>query len=139
MISDSVRFTIQNAGWSTLHPVEASKTRKAMREYRKMHPACEITGSLNKVQIHHIVPVWADPSLAADPNNFIALSASAHIHIIFGHNGNFGKYYVKNVKDLAERIQHIKNQREIVERPKTIKALGKQNWFDIFLNGFGKT
>lgn len=138
MILDNARFTIQNAGWSALHPIEASKTRKAMREYRKIHPACEITGSLNKVQIHHIVPVWADPSLAADPDNFIALSASAHIHIIFGHNGNFGKYYVKNVKDLAERIRNIKNQMQVVERPKPIKVQSKQSWFEVFLRGFWK-
>lgn len=137
-----MRFFIQNAGWSTLHPIKAIEAQKAMQEYRKRNPACEITGSLNKVQIHHIIPVWADPTLAADPNNFIALSASAHIHIIFGHNGNFGKYYVKNVKDLAQRIRYIKAQSEIVERPKPIVAQSKQNWWRNiirnFVSGFSK-
>lgn len=133
-----MRFFVQNAGWSTLHPIQALQAQKAMQQYRELHPVCEITGSKNKVQIHHIIPVWADPTLAADPNNFIALSASAHIHIIFGHNGNFGKYYVKNVKDLAERIRYIKNQSEIVERPKIIKTQSKFNWLKLFLRCFSK-
>jgi hypothetical protein len=143
MGSDELRFTIQNVGWSALHPIKASEARKAMQEYRKRNPACEITGSLNNVQIHHIIPVWADPSLAADPDNFIALSASAHVHIIFGHNGNFGKYYVKNIKDIAKRIQYIKSQSEIIQRPEPIIIQGQRRWWDsiiaIFLKGFSKS
>lgn len=121
MALDSLRFTIQNAGWSTLHPVQAKEARAAMQKYRELHPACEITGSKNKVQVHHIIPVWKDPSLAADPNNFISLSASAHIHIIFGHNNNFGKYYVPNVKYIAAHIREIRSNIEVVERVKVLE------------------
>lgn len=140
MALDKVRFTIQNAGWSILNPIKASEAREAMNNYRKLHPVCEITGSPNKVQVHHIIPVWADPNLAADPNNFISLSAQAHIHIIFGHNGNFGKYYVKNVKDIAERIRNIKSQSDIVERPPKVQASYKktsiiENLLNIFSKG----
>lgn len=120
---DTFRFTIQNAGWSTLNPSKASEARRAMKKYREEHPTCEITGSKNKIQIHHIVPVWADPSLAADPNNFIALSASAHIHIIFGHAGNFGKRYVKNVKEIADKVTQLTKEFEVVERIETKSRL----------------
>jgi len=30
---------------------------KAMREYKKLHPACEISGSLKDVEPHHVFPV----------------------------------------------------------------------------------
>lgn len=128
-----MRFFIQNAGWSALNPIKAIEAQKAMQEYRKKQPTCEITGSKNKVQIHHIVPVWANPDLAADPNNFIALSASAHIHIIFGHAGNFGQRYVSNVKDIAEKIRAIKDQSNVVHRVK----IAKVSWLQKILNKLG--
>jgi len=129
-----MRFFIQNAGWSALHPIKAIEAKNAMEKYRKLHPTCEITGSKNKVQIHHIVPVWADPSLAADPNNFISLSASAHIHIIFGHNGNFGKHYVPNVKEIAEKIRAVKAESIVVDRPAIAKIKSyKPSWLLTFL------
>lgn len=134
-----MRFFIQNAGWSALHPIKAIEAQQAMSEYRKKHPVCEITGSKNKVQIHHIIPVWADPSLAADPNNFIALSASAHIHIIYGHNGNFARRYVPNIKVIAEKLRAVKQESIIIERPKEVKAKSKILWFDVFLGGFWKS
>lgn len=138
MTSDSLRFTIQNAGWSALNPSKAKEVRKAMDAHRKLYPACAITGSFKKVQVHHIIPVWADPTLAADPDNFISLSSSAHIHIIYGHNNNFGKYYVKNIKDIAEKMREVKMQSEVVERVTIKKVPPKRSFFDIFLRGWGK-
>lgn len=138
MTSDSLRFTIQNAGWSALNPVKAGQVRKAMKEHRKLYPTCAITGTDKKIQVHHIVPVWADPSLAADPDNFISLSSSAHIHIIYGHNSNFGKYYVKNIKDIAKKMRDVKMQSEIVERVTIKNIKPKKSFFDIFLRGWGK-
>lgn len=115
-LNDSVRFTIQNAGWTALHPIKASKTRKAMREYRKTYTKCEITGSTKKLQTHHIIPVWKNPELADDPNNFIVLSASSNIHHIFGHDCSFKTKYVSNIKEIAQEISRIKAQSKVVHR-----------------------
>jgi hypothetical protein len=131
MALDEMRFTIQNAGWSTLNPSQAYQARKAMKEYRKSHPRCEITGSDKKVQIHHIVPVWSNPAKAACPDNFIALSSSAHIHIIYGHAGSFRNSYVPNVKQIAEKYRAIKQDMIIINREDiTTSRLEGKNFFE---------
>ena len=112
----SMNFYIRNVGWAVLNPSEAYQARKAMNEYRKQHPVCEITGSDKKVQIHHIVPVWADPTLAADQNNMIALSTQANIHLIFGHNGNYGKRYIKDIKRISQAVQFLLSDADIAIR-----------------------
>ena len=116
---DNVAFIIRNVGWSALNAKQALEVQKAMNIYRKSHPVCEITGSKKKVQVHHIRPVWLDPSLATDPNNFISLSAKAHIHLIFGHDGNFGQKCVSNIKEIAEKIRDIKKESVIIKRIET--------------------
>ena len=130
----SIKFYIQNAGWVALNPIDARNANKAMNEYRKTHKVCEVTGNNKGVQIHHIVPVWADPSLAADPNNLIALSTSANIHLIFGHNGNFGQKYIKNIKQIAKDVQIALNGAKVVIRPKksTFNVLSTSFWGSIY-------
>ena len=91
-----------------------------MDEYRKQHPVCEITGSNKNVQVHHIVPVWARPDLASDPNNFISLSTSANIHLIFGHDGNYSDRYVQNIKENAKKIRAITKKGIIINREEHI-------------------
>lgn len=109
------RFSIK-AGWSSLSPEKTLSTKLAMDKYRKEHPFCELTGSSKKIQIHHIVPVWANPDIADDPNNFIALSSSAHIHHIYGHDRNFGHKYVKNIREIAEKMLALQKEMVIVHR-----------------------
>jgi hypothetical protein len=114
-----MNFFIQNVGWSALNPRKALAVKRAMDAYRKAHPICEITGSDKGVQIHHIVPVWANPDLADDPTNFIALSTSSNIHNIFGHDGDFGHKYVSNVKEIANKVLAIKTESAIIVRRKS--------------------
>ena len=87
-----------------------------MNLYRKSHPHCEITGTTKKIQIHHIVPVWADPDLADHPDNFIALSASAHIHHIYGHDRNFSQKYVKNIREISKKMLDLREELDIIHR-----------------------
>jgi hypothetical protein len=109
------RFSIK-AGWSSLTPEKRRSTQRAMRHYRKSHPYCEITGSDKKIQIHHIVPVWANPDLADDPDNFIALSSSSHIHHIYGHDRNFARKYVKNIREISKKFLALQKEFDIVHR-----------------------
>lgn len=112
----SSRFQILASGWATLPADKAKKAIKAMAEYRKTHPVCEITGSNKNVQIHHIIPVWKAPALADDPQNMIALSTSANIHLLFGHGGNFQSKYAPDIRDFAEKIQKLRDELYIVYR-----------------------
>lgn len=122
----------KRGGWSTLTHKQTREAQKAMDQYRKLHPVCEITGSDKDVQVHHIVPVWADPSLAADPNNFISLSASAHIHCIFGHNGDFGERYVSNIKEIASKIREIRASIQVVERVHPVEIASIGFWSNVW-------
>ena len=115
-VRDEVRFTVQNAGWSTLNPKKSYAARKAMKAYRKVHPVCEVTGSNKRIQIHHIIPVWAAPELAADPDNFIALSIKSNIHLIYGHAGSFRKRYIANIRNMAEKMRELYKEAEIISR-----------------------
>jgi hypothetical protein len=129
-----LQFVFRNAGWAALNPDAARKAKDAMDVYRKAHPVCELSGSKKNVQIHHIIPVWQAPELAAEQSNFIALSASAHIHLIWGHNGNFGKYYVANIKELALKVRAIRDEAVVVERPAPPEALGGVSWWRRFVD-----
>ena len=60
---------------------------KAMREYKRLHPYCEISGRKDRVEPHHKTPVSKAPELAADPTNFISLTRELHFWV--GHNGSW--------------------------------------------------
>lgn len=66
-----------------------------MREYKKEHPLCEITGKKRGVQTHHIYPVWRYPELADNPKYFIRLHKKWHF--ILAHFGNYKKFNI-NIK-----------------------------------------
>ncbi len=133
-MNDGDRFLLLNIGWAALNPSEAYYARKAMNEYRKLHPVCEITGSDKSVQVHHIIPVWSAPDLAADPENFISLSTSANIHLILGHTRSFRLRYVKNIKDVARGIREEIEKSIIINRAPEIETLGVVKWWYRALN-----
>jgi len=124
------RFNIL-AGWTDLSPEKHRSAKRAMRIYRKEHPICEVTGSNKKIQIHHIVPVWANPDIADDPDNFIALSSSAHIHHIFGHDKNFSKKYVSNIKEISEKMLALRGEFDIIHRNE-VESLTKLSMYERF-------
>ena len=135
-MKDENRFIIQNAGWAALHPKEAAATRKAIREHKKKFPYCELTGSDREVQTHHIIPIWADSSKAADPDNLINLSARINIHHMFGHDGNFRTKYVANIREIAKQMFELSNSLEVVERVFEVQSKPKsliERVYDRFL------
>ncbi len=85
---------------------------KAMKEYKKLHPRCEISGSLKAVEPHHKKPVHLHPELAADPHNFISLSTDVfgcNLHLLFGHKGNYKKENLDIEEDASIWRQKLKN------------------------------
>ncbi len=87
---------------NTFGAIRTPECLKAMKEYKRLHPACEITGSLKGVEPHHILPVHLYPEHAANPNNFICLSTKVmgcNLHLLIGHLGNYKKENPNVVED----------------------------------------
>lgn len=83
-------FAVRNPSHVTKHWRTQYKTRKALLEYRKANPVCEITGLTKSLQVHHLIPVSIRPDLAADPSNLMTLTKNAHL--IVGHLGNWKNF-----------------------------------------------
>ena len=99
----------RNLRYAMRHPMRTWAVRKACRDHVRKHPMCAWCGGLKGVQAHHIVPLWEDESLGAEPTNFISLCMSKKCHFVVGHNGNFARRYVPNVKELcASRQIHVR-------------------------------
>jgi hypothetical protein len=75
---------------------------KVMKEYKKLHPACEISGSLKHVEPHHIFPVHLYPEKADDPTNFICLTR--WLHFWLAHLGSWFSFNI-NIKADAEILK----------------------------------
>lgn len=92
--------------WAAFTPVDESirdraDVRKAMYEYRVIHPACEWCGESNIVlECHHIQPLWMNPELAADTNWMIMLCRPDHLSL--GHAGNWGRRAVTNIREICK-------------------------------------
>lgn len=81
--------------------------RAAMENHRKRFPLCEACGA-KKVDIHHIIPVAVDSSVASDGENLISLCHQCHIS--HGHAGDGGCHrYVRNVREVlsSRKIERI--------------------------------
>jgi len=80
---------------------------KAKRVYKKEHPECAVCGHTSDLEIHHIVPVHVDPSLALDPENFITLCdwRNHGCHYVFGHFRNFRTKWNPEIRDFAITVR----------------------------------
>jgi len=71
----------------------SSQWPKVRAEHLKAKPNCEVCGSLNKTEVHHIVPFHEDPSKELDPKNLITLCENWEkgicCHLLIGHLGNY--------------------------------------------------
>lgn len=84
-------FGVQLFGRSDPAPV-----RKAMEYHRKSHPVCAACGN-EPVDVHHIIPVAVDPSMADEAYNLISLCHACHI--AYGHAGDKScRRYVPNLQ-----------------------------------------
>ena len=80
--------------------------RKAMDKFRHQfeNKTCAYCGINKTIEIHHIVPVSVDATLADREDNFIALCRKCHRQI--GHAGNY-KNFVPNIKEICELKQVV--------------------------------
>jgi len=78
---------------------------KAKRAYIKEHKLCAACNYKKKLEVHHIIPVHIDITLACEQSNFITLCRDCHF--TFGHFHNFRKYWNPHIILLAENIQDL--------------------------------
>ena len=88
------------------HPFSARRSPEWPRvraEHLKSHPTCEVCGSTDKIEVHHIQPFHLHPERELDPTNLITLCESGHeganCHLHYGHLGNFKSFNVSVVED----------------------------------------
>lgn len=69
------------------------------------NPFCCGCGTLNNIQVHHIVPFNVDKSKELDINNVMSLCKTCHF--VFGHLNNYNYYNVNVVVDCATHISRV--------------------------------
>ena len=72
------------------------------------HPACEITGATENVEVHHVRPFHDHPELELDPSNLITLRRD--LHFIFGHLCDWKSHNPDVREDAAVWREKIKNR-----------------------------
>ncbi len=75
--------------------------RRAMAKHRRDNPTCYVTG-IEKIAVHHIVPVSISPELRAEPSNFISLHPAVHKYL-----AHWGQYtnYTENIVEVCDWLR----------------------------------
>jgi hypothetical protein len=118
----------------------------------KYNYTCQISGSRQKLELHHIVPVWYNKELTFDKNNLIPLHQKVHDFIHANHlDLEFMKYY-QDGNDLTQFVEKYNGVRltcDEINKPKAIaktlvvrffsikniKYVGFQQTYDIEIKG----
>lgn len=83
---------------------QTKKVIEAMKLYRSEHNYCEWCYRDNP-EVHHIISLWKNITLASDLSNFICLCRKCHF--VVGHSRNFGQTCIPNIKTLCKSKQTI--------------------------------
>ena len=91
------------AYWANASPASVARqaARPVMDSYRKAHPACEWCGRkgtlVNRLEVHHIIPVSVAPDHVRDATNMITLCRRCHCAV--GHVGDPSmRRYLQNIR-----------------------------------------
>lgn len=120
--------------------------------YEKYDFKCQLSGSNQKLELHHIDPIWNNKELAFDKENIIVLSKEMHQFI---HKKNIELELLrwikekKSLKDFIQQYEDIKLLCNEINKPtssgnrlilkyskiKNIKYIGEEETFDLELSG----
>jgi len=93
------------AGKRPVGAKRSSQWPKVRAFHLSLHPVCELCGSSEKVEVHHIVSFHVDPALELSLENLITLCESKRVgidcHRAFGHLGNYKKSNPRVSEDVA--------------------------------------
>jgi len=101
-----IGLVTRNPSMVTRHARRLYATHKAMRAYRKAHPACAWCGRKRRLEVHHEKPISVAPDLADVESNLITLCRPCHR--IVGHNTSFRDRYVENVAEICATNRTMK-------------------------------
>ena len=84
------------------------KWETVRKNFVKKHPKCEVCGTDQKLNVHHIKPFHLDKSLELEPSNLITLCIDHHF--LFGHLCDWRAINENVVSDVEMWKQKILNR-----------------------------
>ncbi len=85
----------------------SSQWPKVRDAHLKIDPVCNVCGTKEDLNVHHIIPFHIDRSKELDPDNLITLCNSNRCHFTFGHLFNWSTFN-PNVKSDAKAFKQKK-------------------------------
>ena len=86
----------------------SSKWPKIRDAHLKIDSVCNVCGTKENLNVHHIIPFHIDKTKELDPNNLITLCSHNGCHFTFGH---FFNWSASN-PDIRSDAKTFKNKRE---------------------------
>lgn len=84
--------------------LRSSHWAKVRQEHLKTQGSCQVCGSTDNLNVHHIQPVHLKPELELEPTNLITLCEGGHpyhfnCHFMFGHLASWYSYNESVIDD----------------------------------------
>lgn len=102
---------------------EKSKSKKRSSRWDEVrddfilsHPTCAACGSINRLQVHHILPFHLHPELELEESNLITLCMDIEeCHLNIGHGGSYKCYNPSVIKNAKEYLNNKdKSKRNLI-------------------------
>lgn len=77
----------------------SSKWPKVRDTHLKVDPVCNVCGTKEDLNVHHIIPYHIDRSKELDPTNLITLCNNNRCHFTFGHLFNWSSFNPNVIED----------------------------------------
>jgi 5-methylcytosine-specific restriction protein A len=98
----------------------SSKWPTVEKHFKALNSTCAACGSVDHLNVHHVMPFHIDPSLELDSANLITLCMGANeCHLKIGHAGSFRAANINIRADAAEALSNPEKRDEIIKRAKT--------------------
>jgi len=85
--------------------------RKVRDDFIKKQPRCQVCGTNDELNVHHIVPFHLDESLELEESNLITLCNKNGCHFSFGHLYNWKSYNPDIIKDVGYFREKVINRK----------------------------
>lgn len=83
---------------------------KVRNQHLKEQSSCQVCGTKEDLNVHHIVPFHIDPSKELAASNLITLCEHNKCHFTFGHLYNWSSYNPEVVKDTQNFKNKVQNR-----------------------------
>lgn len=99
------------------HPLSTARSGHwptVRKQHLAAHPACEVCGGTDKLEVHHKQPFHLNPAMELSLNNLITLceanKGGLNCHLAVGHLGNFKAFNPAVETDASAWQQKIKTR-----------------------------